>query len=83
MTYKSRPCEDKLKHRSIALPYLPPTEGIQSVSEGFVYYLGPKKATIMPPGGAEKCFFFAITESRRNGMSYKIPIKLIHYGYYS
>ena len=39
------------------------------------------KATIMPPGG-QKNDFLAITETRRNGMSYKIPIKLVHCGYY-
>ena len=40
--YKSRPCEGKLKHRSIELPYVSPAEGRQGLGEGFLCYLGPK-----------------------------------------
>ena len=34
--------ESESSHRSIALPYLLPTEGMKSLGGGFLDYLGPK-----------------------------------------
>ena len=53
VTYISRSCEGKLKHRSIALPCVSPLEGIQSLGEGFCYYLGPN-GDYYASRGAEK-----------------------------
>ena len=38
-THKSHPYDPKLKHRSITLPQMSPTEGMQSLSEEFLCYL--------------------------------------------
>ena len=34
--------ESESPHRSIALPYISPKEGVQSLGGGFLVYLGPK-----------------------------------------
>ena len=73
--------ESESPRRSIMIPYLLSREGIQSLGDGFFYYLGPK-SDYYSSRGMEK-WYFVIAIQWRNVKSYKFPTKLTHHSYYS